>query len=233
MAVHVLLFRLFQSEYCEIEIIFEEWRKMACFTVIDKISWIRKSLRTFWTFKGSRTRVRIHVIGKLSSYVATKIANVTFEFIFFAYRLRCSAYLSFFSPWLIPIYPGFKLIPLVASFNKELIFRWTWKQIRCDSVWLFFSLDILMGSSFDNAITNETIPQSSEVTINLQNAPENRVKAYLPGSGAIHDHQGGSPRTRPFHCTSEWADPCDRHKCCWLGSVIFGSGELRSRCSLT
>ena len=33
-------------------------------------------------------------------------------------------------------------------------------------------------------------------------------KAYLPGTGVHinHDHEGGSPRVRPLHCTAESAD---------------------------
>ena len=33
------------------------------------------------------------------------------------------------------------------------------------------------------------------------------VEAYLPGVGVNHDHQGGSPRVRPFHCTSARLTP--------------------------
>ena len=31
--------------------------------------------------------------------------------------------------------------------------------------------------------------------------------AYLPGTEVNHDHEGGSSRVRPFHCTSVWLTP--------------------------
>ena len=31
--------------------------------------------------------------------------------------------------------------------------------------------------------------------------------AYSPGCGVNHDHQGGSPRVRLIHCTSNWLTP--------------------------
>jgi hypothetical protein len=31
----------------------------------------------------------------------------------------------------------------------------------------------------------------------------NQETAYLPGLGVNHDHEGGSPRTRLVHCTSD------------------------------
>ena len=30
------------------------------------------------------------------------------------------------------------------------------------------------------------------------------LNSYLPGTGVNHDHEGGSPRVRPAHCTSGW-----------------------------
>ena len=32
-------------------------------------------------------------------------------------------------------------------------------------------------------------------------------KTYLPGVEVNHDHEGGSSRVRPFHCTSVWLTP--------------------------
>ena len=32
-------------------------------------------------------------------------------------------------------------------------------------------------------------------------------QAYLPGVGVNRDHEGGSPRVRPFHCTSARLTP--------------------------
>jgi hypothetical protein len=32
-------------------------------------------------------------------------------------------------------------------------------------------------------------------------------QAYLPGTEVNHDHEGGSSRVRPFHCTSVWLTP--------------------------
>ena len=32
-------------------------------------------------------------------------------------------------------------------------------------------------------------------------------QSYLPGWGVNHDHEGGSPRARPFHCTSVGLTP--------------------------
>ena len=35
-------------------------------------------------------------------------------------------------------------------------------------------------------------------------APLDKMLAsYLPGTGVNHDHEGGSPRVRLFHCTEE------------------------------
>ena len=34
-----------------------------------------------------------------------------------------------------------------------------------------------------------------------------RHRAYLPGVGVNRDHEGGSPRVRPFHCTSARLTP--------------------------
>ena len=33
------------------------------------------------------------------------------------------------------------------------------------------------------------------------------TSAYLPGVGVNRDHEGGSPRVRPFHCTSARLTP--------------------------
>ena len=32
-------------------------------------------------------------------------------------------------------------------------------------------------------------------------------KTYLPGVEVNHDHEGGSSRVRPFHCTKVWLTP--------------------------
>ena len=32
-------------------------------------------------------------------------------------------------------------------------------------------------------------------------------RAYLPGVGVNHDHEGGSPRVRPVHCTTDRLTP--------------------------
>ena len=34
-----------------------------------------------------------------------------------------------------------------------------------------------------------------------------QAQAYLPGTEVNHDHEGGSSRVRPFHCTSVWLTP--------------------------
>ena len=36
---------------------------------------------------------------------------------------------------------------------------------------------------------------------------QNNGEAYLPGSEVNHDHEGGSSRVRPFHCTSVGLTP--------------------------
>ena len=36
----------------------------------------------------------------------------------------------------------------------------------------------------------------------VQRCIEKNCQAYLPGRGVNRDQQGGSPRARPFHCTS-------------------------------
>ena len=33
------------------------------------------------------------------------------------------------------------------------------------------------------------------------------VTSYLPGVEVNRDHEGGSSRARPFHCTSAWLTP--------------------------
>jgi len=43
------------------------------------------------------------------------------------------------------------------------------------------------------------------------------------------DHEGGSPKVRPSHCTSGWLYPYDSPKRGELGRIIYGSGGLRTR----
>ena len=55
---------------------------------------------------------------------------------------------------------------------------------------------------------------------------------YLLGVEVNRDHQGGSSRVTFPHCTTGRRIPADDPKLGYIGRVISGSGELRSRISL-
>ena len=57
-------------------------------------------------------------------------------------------------------------------------------------------------------------------------------KAYLPGTGVNHDHQGGSPRVRLFHCTSVELTPAIAPNVGNSSAQFLLVGGLRSRCLL-
>ena len=63
------------------------------------------------------------------------------------------------------------------------------------------------------------------VGLERQVAEKVKNEAYLPGIGVNHDHEGGSPKARPFHCTSVGLYLCDFPKCGKLGCIIYVSGN--------
>ena len=60
------------------------------------------------------------------------------------------------------------------------------------------------------------------------------IKSYLPGPGVNRDQEGGSPRKRPFHCTSVRLTPASSSNVTTLGSqfLLVGSCVRASPCKL-
>ena len=90
------------------------------------------------------------------------------------------------------------------SLSKLVIFlSWMWWNI-CGHLWTLWGMkvSIIWGMQMWCVKVPKTLLWNWILSTNLSVS-----WAYLPGWGVNHDQEGGSPRVRPFHCTSVGLTP--------------------------
>ena len=101
------------------------------------------------------------------------------------------------------------ILPASLSWIKFLFQNWSFSCPGCDGIFEDIpfhcggmTVSIIWGMQMCCVKVPKTILWNWILSTNLSVS-----WAYLPGWGVNHDQEGGSPRVRPFHCTSVGLTP--------------------------